>query len=179
MYNKLREELLAKGWTEEELHKYGMRPVVGFEGLYSVTSCGKVWSHKANLFLAGSVSKDGYYRVSLRKNGKCYTIERHRLVAMAYLDNPHGYKEINHKTEDKSQNHVNGLEWCSHKYNMNYGTGIERAKKTRKETGNFGKPRRFINGLSVQEASKKTGIPVQTLYWRMHQGWSDDEILRT
>ena len=178
MDNKIKEELLAKGWTEEDLYKYGMRDIKGFEGLYAVTSCGKVYSYKANLFLAGSVSKDKYHRVSLRKQGKTYTIERHRLVAEAYIPNPDNLPEVNHKTEIKSKNYVNGLEWCSRKYNANYGTGIDRAKQTRIKNGTIKKPTRFINGMSVREASEKTGIPVQTLYWRMHQNWSDDEILK-
>lgn len=176
---ELKKELLEKGWTEEELYKYGVRPAVGFEGLYSVTSCGKVWSHKRNKFLDGSISKDGYYRVTLQKNKKTYTIERHRLVAMAYLDNPNNLPEINHITEDKSKNYVNGLEWCTRKYNANYGTAIDRARNTRVKKGISKKPTKFIGGMSVREVSEKTGKPIQTIYWEVHQGWSDDEILNT
>ena len=44
----------------------------------------------------------------------------HRLVAEHFLDNPNNLPEVNHKDEDKSNNFVNNLEWCKHKYNMNY-----------------------------------------------------------
>ena len=44
-----------------------------------------------------------------------------RLVAQAFLPNPNGCRIINHKDENRSNNSVNNLEWCSHKYNLNYG----------------------------------------------------------
>jgi hypothetical protein len=70
---------------------------------------------------------------------------------------------------------------------MNYGTRNERARKSLINTYATGevafksgkKAQRFIDGMTVPEASKKTGIPVQTLYWRIHRGWADSEILRT
>lgn len=174
----LREQLLNNGWTEEGLDKYGIKPVVGFEGLYSVTSCGKVWSHKRNKWLEGSISKDGYPRVSLQKDRKAYTIERHRLVAMAYINNPNDFPEVNHKTEDKTKNYVNGLEWCTHQYNMNYGTCTERARESRRKSGAYNKtPRRLIGGMSVKEVSEKTGKPIQTIYWQLNHNWPEDKIL--
>ena len=128
--------------------------------------------------MSASVSSDGYYRVSLKtREGKVKTIDIHRLVALAYIPNPLGLREVNHKTEIKSKNYVNGLEWCTRKYNMNYGTAIERAKATRDANGTRTKPTRFIAGMTVQEVSELTGKPVQTIYWQLHQGWADDKIL--
>lgn len=45
----------------------------------------------------------------------------HRLVAKHFIDNPYNYPEVNHKDEDKTNNHIDNLEWCTHLYNMNYG----------------------------------------------------------
>ena len=47
-----------------------MRDVKGYEGLYAVTSCGKVWSYKSDRFLSPCKTKSGYMFVRLCKNGK-------------------------------------------------------------------------------------------------------------
>ena len=50
----------------------------------------------------------------------------HRLVAMAFIDNPNNYAEVNHIDENKCNNHVDNLEWCNRKYNINYGARNEK-----------------------------------------------------
>ena len=60
--------------------------------------------------------------VHLCKNNQCKWFRVHRLVAEAFIPNPNNYSEVNHKDENKENNHLNNLEWCSRKYNMNYGT---------------------------------------------------------
>ena len=64
----------------------------------------------------------GYLYVKLR--GKMIGV--HRLVASSFIPNPHNLPQVNHKDEDKSNNNVTNLEWCSSKYNINYGTRIQR-----------------------------------------------------
>ena len=49
-----------------------------------------------------------------------------RLVAVAFIPNPMGHSEINHKDENKENNAVSNLEWCTRQYNVKYGTGAER-----------------------------------------------------
>ena len=87
-----------------------MRDVKGYEGLYSVTSCGKVWSHKLGAFLAPFKSHNGYSVVALAKNGKHVNRRVHRLVAEAYLPTCDGKNQINHKDENKDNNCVGNLE---------------------------------------------------------------------
>ena len=64
--------------------------------------------------------RGNYVHVGLMKNGKVIFRNVHRLVAIAFIENPHNYPEVNHKDEDKTNNAVNNLEWCTHKYNNNY-----------------------------------------------------------
>ena len=113
------------------------RDVVGYEGLYEVSNWGRVKSLPRNgtvkyaRILKPYVDKDGYHRQMLSKNGKHTNYPIHRLVAEAFIPNPHNYPCVNHKDENKLNNNVNNLEWCSAKYNSNYGTAIERRSKKR------------------------------------------------
>ena len=56
----------------------------------------------------------------------------HRLLAEAFIPNPNNYPQINHKDENKKNNSLNNLEWCTCKYNINYGTRTKRDVKKRK-----------------------------------------------
>ena len=80
---------------------------------------------KSKKYLKKSDS-NGYKVVTLYNNEKARSYLVHRLVANAFLPNPNGYKEINHKDEDKANNNVENLEYCDHSYNINYGTRNER-----------------------------------------------------
>ena len=106
-----------------------MKDIVGYEGLYAVTSCGKVWSYKSKKFLKPQVEKNGYLRVGLHKDGQKKVYFIHRLVAEAYIPNPEGLPQVNHKDEVKTNNCLQNLEWCDPKYNINYGTRIKKIKK--------------------------------------------------
>ena len=102
-----------------------------YEGHYQVSNCGRVKSIKfgKEIIMKQQQCMDGYYYVNLSKNGIAKRYSVHRLVAEAFLDNPHNYKEVNHKDENKLNNNVNNLEWCDAKYNINFGTCIERRSK--------------------------------------------------
>ena len=111
-----------------------MKDIKGYEGLYAITSCGKVWSYRSKRFLNPSKQSTGYLAVSLCKDGtrKSYTI--HRLVAEVYLPNPNNLPQVNHKDENKTHNYINNLEWCDSTYNINYGTRNKRVGRARGKT---------------------------------------------
>lgn len=106
-----------------------MKDVKGYEGLYAITSCGKVWSYKNKKFLKPGIYKKGYLYVNLWKDGGFKTKQIHRLVAEAYIPNPDNLPQVNHKDENKANNCLQNLEWCDCKYNNNYGTRNEKIKK--------------------------------------------------
>ena len=125
---------------EEEIWK----PVVGYKGLYSVSSLGRVRSEDRyvyhsqgyirfckGVYLKEQLDKDGYLRVWLYKDGKSRKRPIHRLVAEAFIPNPDNLPMINHKSEIRTQNNVENLEYCDAKYNSNYGNCLERRGKSR------------------------------------------------
>ena len=97
-----------------------MKDIKGYEGLYAVTEDGQIWSYKSNIFLKPYVRKDGYVEVYLWKNGVKINHLLHRLIATAYLPNLNNFPQVNHKDENKLNNAVENLEWCTAIYNMNY-----------------------------------------------------------
>lgn len=68
----------------------------------------------------------GYYQVELRNEYGKSSFVVHRLVAMAFIPNPNNYPQVNHKDENKINNKVENLEWCTNKYNCAYGTRVSR-----------------------------------------------------
>ena len=98
------------------------RDIEGYEGLYQVSNLGRVRS--LNYKRTGKVQNmklgtypNGYKMVDLKKNNKRKAHLVHRLVAKAFIPNPNQLCEVNHKDEDKANNTVDNLEWCSHIYN--------------------------------------------------------------
>ena len=106
-----------------------MKDIKNYEGLYGITSCGRVWSYKYKKFLTPFNNASGYLKVGLCKNGKVKNFYVHRLVSDAYLPNPDNLPQVNHKDENKANNCLQNLELCDSKYNNNYGTRIEKIKK--------------------------------------------------
>lgn len=112
-----------------------MKDIKGFEGLYAVTALGQVWSYKKEKFLKPYYSGNGYLKVSLYKDKVRKQAYVHTLVAEAYVpnDNPEEKTQVNHKSEIKTENFADNLEWTTPKENSNYGTRTERvASKKRK-----------------------------------------------
>lgn len=108
------------------------KDIKGYEGLYQVSNWGRIWSSRKQRYMKPYDNK-GYLRVDLiAKNGKRKQEFVHRLVALTFIDNPENYTIVNHKDENKTNNCVENLEWCSREYNNNYGTRNQRIAETMK-----------------------------------------------
>lgn len=145
------------------------RDVVGYEGLYQVSSLGRVKSLErmsayrpssgsrkvGGRLLTVNHSKDGYPRVKLSKNGSAKYITIHRLVALAFIPKPAWATEVNHIDENKDNNTTENLEWCTHRYNSNYGTRTLRQSETnrKKRDDGFYSSRR-IRGTSILDGTE-------------------------
>lgn len=110
------------------------RPVVGYEGLYEVSDLGNVRSLNYNgtgiiKNLKPQLLPSGYLQVSLYKKGRPKSAAVHRLVAKAFIENPSYLPVVNHKDENKTNNEACNLEWCTVKYNTNYGTSLRKRCK--------------------------------------------------
>ena len=121
-----------------------MKPVKGFEGLYSVDQFGNVFSHPKTVKVGvnGGVRRQpmqtiksftcskrtDHLRVYLAKEGKKFPRFVHRLVAQAYIPNPDNLPFINHKDGNPQNNAVENLEWCDGSYNSThaYANGLKK-----------------------------------------------------
>ena len=127
-----------------------MKDILGYEGLYAITSCGKVWSYRTKKFLKLRERGGGYLYVGLHKDKKIKNYSIHRLVAEAYLPNPDNLPCVNHKDENNENNALPNLEWCTYEYNNNYGSRNEKAaKRCRKPVYCEELNRTFESGIAV------------------------------
>lgn len=105
------------------------KDIEGYEGIYQVSNLGNVKTiydnthhKKVDRILIPGISKAGYKRVVLIKMYKRKGFTVHRLVAKAFIPNPDNLYSINHKDENKLNNNVSNLEWCTIAYNNTYGS---------------------------------------------------------
>lgn len=126
------------------------KPVPNYEGFYEVSNMGKVRSvYRYRRVLKPMISNTGYERVDLFKNKCREQFSVHRLVAMAFIDNPSAKPFVNHKDENKLNNSADNLEWVTHVENCRYGTAITR----RTEHLDYSK-RRINNAGQILACSK-------------------------
>ena len=133
------------------------KPVKDYEEYYEVDQFGRVYSVDRVISvndngrqyekplkakqMKQSVHTKGYKTVSLTKNGKTKTIFVHRIVAEAFISNENNLPMVNHKDEDKTNNFIENLEWCTVQYNNTYGNAQK--KKSQK-----------LKGVSLSEEHK-------------------------
>jgi hypothetical protein len=129
------------------------KDVKGYEGIYQVSIAGSVRRVLKNGFrdLKPISHSGGYLRVKLRNKGNDKDAYIHRLVAEAFIPNPHNLKEVNHISGDKENNFIDNLEWCNRRENCSHNSkmrntsskyvGVHYDKKMKKF-----KSRIFIDG---------------------------------
>lgn len=156
--------------TTEEIWK----EIPSMEGLYQVSSLGRVRSlpRVVTIYNGGSYilpstiieqhpRKEGYMQVKLCLNGQMKSYSVHRLVALAFVPNPNGWTDINHKDEVKTNNIPSNLEWCTKAYNTKYGT---RTFRTSKPVEMYDLNGNYIKTfLSIRKASEEMGIPAANI----------------
>lgn len=149
------------------------KPIKDYEGYYEVDQFGRVFSVERTVTVNDNgrvyekpvkskqikqqLHSEGYKIVSLTRGGKTKTHYVHRLVAEAFIDNPNNYPTVNHKDEDKTNNFVDNLEWCTYEYNVTYGTARERQAEA-------------LRGRKMPEETKKKISDTNKATWRKNHG---------
>lgn len=152
-----------------DLEKEHWKPIEGYEGLYEVSSIGRIktvagkW--RKEKIRKTYTYKKGYIRVVLSKGNKLHTYQVHRLVAQAFLPNPNNLPVVNHKDRNPSNNCVDNLEWCTHQYNIHWDGALERRAETQRKynrrsipVSQYSLDGEFIATYpSIKEAARQTG----------------------
>ncbi len=121
------------------------KDIPGYEGLYAVSRDGRVWTYRSKRYI--KLGRFRYQKVVLYKNGKGVFKSTHRLVAEAFIPNPKGLPEVNHKNGNGSDNRVENLEWISHRDNIQHSVDV------------LGKLRRFTDAqIEVMHCLRKDGL---------------------
>lgn len=106
------------------------KPIPNYEN-YLVDENGNIFSKNINRLLKQYENEKGYMYVRLSKNDIQKKWFIHRCVACTFISNPNNLPQVNHKDENKKNNNVNNLEWCTNTYNQNYGKCQENKLKSR------------------------------------------------
>lgn len=174
---KLKCELYNDSMQEE------WRDVVGYEGFYQVSNLGRVksvsrtqeivWNGKIvkksikGKIIAQTKQNGGYLMANLSMNGKRKECTVHRLVAIAFVDNPDGLKEVNHKDGNKENNTVDNLEWCNRSDNLKHRARVLGQR------GNAVKVRCIDTGEefeAIKDAAEKVGVSDTSIHTALKKG---------
>ena len=138
--------------------------ICGYENNYKISNYGRVYSVKNNSIINGYITKKGYHRVNLYKNGKSHSYAIHRLVALHFIPNPGQKNEVNHINGNKSNNKVENLEWVTNKENIDY-TYKYSMSKAQKKVAKIDKNNNVILEIfvSLAEAGRQTNSKYQNI----------------
>lgn len=138
------------------------KDVPGYEGIYFASNLGRVRSNRC--VLRPSIHRDGYCHVVFCVKGVRKYLSVHRVVALAFIPNPENLPQINHKDENKVNNCVENLEWCTMDYNIHYGTGQIRSRNRGLPSNVKPVTQYSLDGVfiakypSTMDAYRKTGV---------------------
>lgn len=160
------------------------KPIEWLQNIYEVSNEGRVRSidriekmkngvmrPRKGRVLCQKTALSGYKSVHISINGKAKDYLTHRLVALAFIPNPDSLPCINHKDNNKANNRVENLEWCTHQYNISYKGNRDRAVATRgcRKVKKFSKDGVFIEEYrSCCAASRANGLSNGNLHETLH-----------
>lgn len=129
-------------------------------GIYEASNLGRIRSKVTGRLAHSFKNEKGYLITKIYLNGQCKNERTHRLVALTFLPNPNNYPQVNHRDENKTNNRVDNLEWCTAEYNVNY-SWKERNYTTLKTSVSV-----MIDGItfpSISKCAKYLNLPFSTI----------------
>lgn len=143
------------------------KDIPNYEGIYQASTLGRIKSinsscRGSDIIMSDNViSRSGYKVVHFKRGKKPKTFLIHRLIAITFIPNPNAFPIVNHKNENKLDNRVENLEWCTGSYNCSYGS------RKRSQAEKLGKKVLCVElnqeFLSFGEASRALNIPYQNI----------------
>ena len=146
-------------WKDIVVTKNGI--LYDYTGKYQVSNKGRIKSllnshgDYREKILSPGIGSSGYLQIRLCKNNERKTFSIHRLVATMFIPNPDKLPIVNHKDENRLNNNVDNLEWCTEKYNRNYGTATQRHANKIRGTKASSETRRKMSEKRVGELNPK------------------------
>ena len=133
--------------------------IEGFEN-YEVSNLGKVRNIKSGRTLKPKLNRGGYLMYGLYENNKQKFLLLHRIIATAFIDNPEEKPQVNHIDENKTNNDLSNLEWCTARENAIHGTRIKRfSEKNFKKVIQLDLNDNVLNEFeSIKQAGQETGV---------------------
>ena len=133
--------------------------IEGFDN-YEVSNLGKVRNIKTGIVLKPRLHRNGYLMHQLCENNKRKFLYLHRIIATAFIDNPEEKPCVNHIDENKLNNDLSNLEWCTVRENLVHGTRMKRiAEKNFKKVIQLDLNDNVLNVFeSIKQAGQETGV---------------------
>ena len=133
--------------------------IEGFEK-YEVSNLGKVRNMKTGKILKPRLHRNGYLMHQFYENNKRKFLYLHRIIAIAFIDNPEEKPQVNHIDENKLNNDLSNLEWCTVRENLVHGTRMKRiAEKNFKKVIQLDLNDNVLNVFeSIKQAGQETGV---------------------
>lgn len=155
------------------------KSIKGYEGYYEVSNLGRVRSvdrevldkngrhqFKKGVIMKTREDRQGYVMVALSIGRKYSNKCVHRLVAEAFIPNPDNLPQVNHKNEVKSDNIPENLEWCTAKYNANYGDRNRKVVESNVNSGYYNPDHIGLDKKTLRRLSSREWREKHPGYWK-------------
>ena len=132
---------------------------------YEVNQFGQIRHKKRKQILKPRSNNGGYQYVNFKVKGKNTNFAVHRIVANAFIQNPNGYTEVNHKDYDRTNNCVENLEWVNSSQNKQHAYQKKENKKSRgKQIEQYSKNGEYLKTYdSISEAAKELNCSIAAI----------------